>query len=188
MRKFELWQVVLVGVVATFLAFMAGPFIPAPLVALAFFTYIKQGLHKGSIYKPITLDYIIIGVISVVLVIVYFGMLIHAYNVVPLWKIIIAGIIADILAFALGKYEYLFDKINPRLGTIVMFASAVLVFFVTSWIVGGGIAGIVFGGIAAAGTSIKGPIPVTTLSFMILYFATNYLGSKINDLRFALGL
>jgi|GEM_PF-5284190 len=186
-RSFELWMVVLVGVLATFGAFLAGPFVPAPLVAIGFVSLIKNWLNKGKIYPPQLKDYIIIGIITLILFITYIGIVTYIYTITPFWKILIVAVISDIGSYWLGKLEDIVSRLGDEADMIFDFVAAIIIFFIASFIIGGGVSGLIIGGIASFGSMYKNKIPVTTLVIMSLYFITNYITSMIEDLKFLLG-
>jgi len=180
----DLWIPVTLAIILTFIAIIAGPFIPAPLVILGSVALIKVGYGFGLFKDTTFKDYLIIGIVLLVAVIGYLFMLGHAFLVIPLWQLIIIAIIADIIAFGLGWLEGLGYTLTGPFGTIISIISGIVVFMFVNWGIGGGIPGIILGGLAAVGAVIPGPIPVTTIMFLLLYFGVHWIIDKIWFLKY----
>ncbi len=133
-------------------------FLSVPL-ALIFLFF---GTQVGLIRKPGIIDLALAPIVIVLLSIVLAAFTLKEFAALSFGLILAAGIISDIISVIEGGFELI-----PVFGFIISLITSVLVFFLVSTVIGG-LPGIILGSIASTIILIPGPIPLVTISFVLI--------------------
>jgi len=125
-------------------------------------------VSKGFVAPPSFLDFILVPLITVSFMVGILSAGVFAIAKVPLSTLIIAGLIADVIAFSTGFVPLFGDFFGGVF-------NAVLVFIIINQ-VAGGVTGIFLAFIAFLLTMLPGPFPLVTIGFLAIRFFTEVLG------------
>lgn len=178
------WLPLSIALVISIISILAGPLLPAPIIIPVVF-FIAIALVISGITKEFRArDGIIVFFVFLMTSLLYAGFVGYSFITIPLWKLVVIAVVADIIAFGLGWLAAAGYAAGFIGGVIIDLFTAIIVFIGVSYFVGGGIQGVILGSLAAIGALIPGPIPVTTITFLALYFGMNWIGEKLSFLRF----
>lgn len=152
------------------LAVLAGPFYPVPLGVILsiglFYLAVRLEWTPYKIeftrdYKKLISQFKFEDLLAMFLITVFFIFIGLAFGLwsfygVPWWKIILVGILIDVIIYFTGMIPFVGDVV----GALLTFIICILII--------GGLPGIILSAIAVSIALIPGPVPLVTVSFILI--------------------
>jgi len=166
-----------IALVILLLAILAGPIFPVPLaVIIDLILYIVlRATDKVEPFKGKDL----IPMIFLTIIVLFIGSFLAfgtALAVAPFWKILLIGIIADAVSYLTGLVDWAFP-----VGLLISILAGLFIWIVSVLLVGG-VVGSILGALALIIIALPGPIPLVTVSFVVLKLLITFFGTALTSL------